>query len=591
MCRWCSLLACLCAAAACADEPTPEVPWFAVNFAQPWEDSAGSWTATPNAEASCEWTAASARLSFEGYTNAPVAFAPTVAPGQGPAVIETTVRLVDLAISRTIPAIPEDGARGALSVVMRADRRSLVYMGLTAQGWVELAGATPEVDAEAVYRISYDATISPPRVSYSVDGKGLVSAADASVSSFEARVASGTSQVEFYGAGEVSSLAGSRELMERQAAVVRRDGSFDYHADLAAACGAATNGAEVVLLRRVAAMDWAATSNGTPLRLDTRLVGSRQPIFAWQGDLPSDAQLPLDMPSGSAVDCILFSAADAAAQSAVHVHGDPGVVYTLGPDASGVRLRSGAVSLDPAGLVGFLSVPEDAHAFVGNLGAGDLGTLQCLYLQGGETTLCGTNTYSGATVLESGTLNLCGSLAGTNIQVWRHGEYVGAAPTNGVLAVEGGACVDAPLAANTVLADGASVAFQLSSTANGMVLIPHNALPAAGSVSVSVAVEGRYVATTRTALSGDVVAAVAGAPELAARGDAFAVVADGVTAVIANAVAGFWYAWEAADEPTGPFAPAGDSVRANLDGELEMSLAEPIQSRRFYRLCVSTAAP
>ena len=126
-------------------------------------------------------------------------------------------------------------------------------------------------------------------------------------------------------------------------------------------------------------------------------------------------------------------------------------------------------------------------------------------------------------------------------------------------------------------------------TANGMVLIPHNALSAAGNVSVSVAVEGRYVATTRTALSGDVVAAVAGAPELASRSDAFAVAADGVTAAIANAVGGFWYAWEAADTPTGPFAPAGNPVRASLDGELEMSLAEPIRSQRFYRLCVSTA--
>ena len=589
MCRWCSLLACLCAAA-CADEPTPEAPWFAVDFAQPWENSAGSWTATSNAGASCEWTAASARLLFEGYTNTPVAFAPAVAPGQEPAVIETTVTLVDLAISRTIPPVPEDGARGALSVVERADR-SLVYMGLTAQGWVELAGATPEIGAEAVYRISYDATLSPPRVSYSVDGKGLVSAADATVSSFEARVASGMSQVEFYGAGEVSSLAGSRELPERQAAVVRRDGSFDYHADLAAACGAATNGAEVVLLRRVAAMDWAATSNGTPLRLDARLVGSCQPIFAWQGELPSDAQLLLDMPSGSAVDCILFSVAGAPAQSAVHVHGDPGVVYTLGSDVSGVRLRSGAVSLDPAGLVGFLSVPEDAHAFVGNLCAGDLGTLQSLYLQGGETTLCGTNTYPGVTVLESGTLNLCGSLASTNIQVWQHGEYVGTTPTNGVLAVEGGACVDAPLAsANTVLSDGASVAFHLASTANGMVLIPHGALPAAGSVSVSVAVEGRFVATTRTALSGDVVAAVAGAPELAATGEAFTLADDGVSAVIANAVAGFWYHWEASDSPTGPFVKAGESVCARLDGTLVLSLEEPRRPQRFYRLCV-TAPP
>ncbi len=66
--------------------------------------------------------------------------------------------------------------------------------------------------------------------------------------------------------------------------------------------------------------------------------------------------------------------------------------------------------------------------------------------------------------------------------------------------------------------------------------------------------------------------------------------ADGVTAVIANAVSGFWYSWEAADEPTGPFTPVGDPVRASLDGELEMSLAEPIRSRRFYRLRVSGKA-
>ena len=157
-----------------------------------------------------------------------------------------------------------------------------------------------------------------------------------------------------------------------------------------------------------------------------------------------------------------------------------------------------------------------------------------------------------------------------------------------MFSVEGRACVDAPLTGgNVALADGAVVSFELETAENGMILVPRAALPVGGSVSVSVAVEGRFVATTRTALSGDVVAAVAGAPELAARRDAFAVAADGVTAVIANAVAGFWYSWEAADEPTGPFAPVGDPVRASLDGELEMSLAEPIRSRRFYRLRVS----
>ena len=55
-------------------------------------------------------------------------------------------------------------------------------------------------------------------------------------------------------------------------------------------------------------------------------------------------------------------------------------------------------------------------------------------------------------------------------------------------------------------------------------------------------------------------------------------------------VSGFWYSWEAADEPTGPFTPVGDPVRASLDGELEMSLAEPIRSRCFYRLRVSGKA-
>ena len=585
MCRWCSLLACLCAAAACADDPTPEVPWFAVDFAQPWHDGDGNWSVASGEGVSCEW--ADARLSFMMYTNSPVSFTPFSGAGHDCTTVEATLTLVDESVTRKMPAVPQDGARGALSVVERADH-VLVYLGLTAHGWIELAGATPEVGVPALCRLSYDATTSPPRVSYSVDGVELVSAADPSETSFETYAAPESPHVEFRGAGEVSSLSGTRELEERQAAVVRKDGSFDYHADLAAACGAATNGAEVVLLRPVPEMDWSATSNGVPLRLAGRLAKSRGPIFTLTDEVPLGARLALDMPPGSAVDCILFSAVDSAAQAAVHVHGDPGVVYTLGPAASGVRLRSGAVSLDPAGLVGFLSVSEGAHAFVGGLDADELGTMQSLYLQGGDVTLCGTNTYSGATVVESGTLEMCGVLTRSAIQVWERGGYAGAAATGGVFSVEGRACLDAPLTGgNVALADSAVVSFELETAENGMILVPRAALPVGGSVSVSVAVEGRFVATTRTALSGDVVAAVAGAPELAARRDAFAVAEDGVTAVIANAVAGFWYSWEAADEPTGPFAPVGDPVRASLDGELEMSLAEPIRSRRFYRLRVS----
>ena len=585
MCRWCSLLACLCAAAACADEPTPEVPWFAVDFAQPWHDGDGNWSVASGEGVSCEW--ANARLSFMMYTNAPVSFTPFSGADHDCTTVEATLTPVDESVTRKMPAVPQDGARGALSVVERADH-VLVYLGLTAHGWIELAGATPEVGVPALCRLSYDATTSPPRVSYSVDGVELVSAADPSEASFETYVAPESPHVEFRGAGEVSSLSGTRELPERQAAVVRRDGSFNYHPDLAGACGAATNGAEVVLLRPVPEMDWSATSNGVPLHLAGRLAKSRGPIFTLTDEVPPGARLALDMPPGSAVDCILFSAVDAAAQAAVHVHGDPGVVYTLAPAASGVRLRSGAVSLDPAGLVGFLSVPEGAHAFVGGLDADDLGTMESLYLHGGDVTLCGTNTYSGATVVESGMLEMCGVLTRSAVQVWERGGYAGAAATGGVFSVEGRACVDAPLTGgNVALADGAVVSFELETAENGMILVPRAALPVGGSISVSVAVEGRFVATTRTALSGDVVAAVAGAPELAARRDAFAVAADGVTAVIANAVAGFWYAWEAADAPTGPFAQVGDPVRASLDGELEMSLAEPIRSRRFYRLRVS----
>ena len=585
MCRWCSLLACLCAAAACADEPTPEVPWFAVDFAQPWHDGDGNWSVASGEGVSCEW--ANARLSFMMYTNAPVSFTPFSGADHDCTTVEATLTPVDESVTRKMPAVPQDGARGALSVVERADH-VLVYLGLTAHGWIELAGATPEVGVPALCRLSYDATTSPPRVSYSVDGVELVSAADPSEASFETYVAPESPHVEFRGAGEVSSLSGTRELPERQAAVVRRDGSFNSHPDLAGACGAATNGAEVVLLRPVPEMDWSATSDGVPLRLAGRLAKSRGPIFTLTDEVPPGARLALDMPPGSAVDCILFSAVDAAAQAAVHVHGDPGVVYTLAPAASGVRLRSGAVSLDPAGLVGFLSVPEGAHAFVGGLDADDLGTMESLYLHGGDVTLCGTNTYSGATVVESGMLEMCGVLTRSAVQVWERGGYAGAAATGGVFSVEGRACVDAPLTGgNVALADGAVVSFELETAENGMILVPRAALPVGGSISVSVAVEGRFVATTRTALSGDVVAAVAGAPELAARRDAFAVAADGVTAVIANAVAGFWYAWEAADAPTGPFAQVGDPVRASLDGELEMSLAEPIRSRRFYRLRVS----
>ena len=131
---------------------------------------------------------------------------------------------------------------------------------------------------------------------------------------------------------------------------------------------------------------------------------------------------------------------------------------------------------------------------------------------------------------------------------------------------------------------------ELAVAESGAILVPSSALPPAGNVAVSVAVEGPFAATTRTVLSGDVVVAVAGAPELAAISSAFAVAEDGVSAVIENAVAGFWYSWEAADTLAGPFLPVGSPVCARFDGELVLTLAEPMRARRFYRLCV-TAEP
>lgn len=587
MCRWCSLAALLCCAlSGAAEEPTPEAPWFAVDFSQPWQDAAGTWSVPPP-DATCDWTAAAARLAFAGLTNATVAFTPAEVPARGATTVEATMTLVDASLSRKLPDIP--AARGALAVVELNHRP--VYVGWTADGWVELAGATPAVDRPTVCKIAFDDTVSPPRVSYAVDGRWLAAASNADVSAFATADTGETPRVELYGAGEISSLAGSRELAARQAAVVRPDGSFDYHADLAEACGAATNGAEVLLLRRVEAMDWTATANGVPLRLAARLANARLPIFTLAEEPPPDARLPLDMPPGTAVDCLLFSAADAAAGGAVHVHGDPATVYTLSSGADGVRLRSGSLPLDIGGFVGYLAVAEGDRAFVGGLLPGDLGSRESLYVQGGDVTLCGTNAHAGATVVESGTLTLCGQLTRSAVQVWERGTYAGPPVTNGVFTVEGHARVDAPLAGtDAALADGASLAFDLDVAENGMILVPRAALPAGGGVAVSVAVRGRFEAFSRTTLSGDVVAAVAAAPELAARQDAFTVAEGRATAVVANATTGFWYGWEAADEATGPFKPAGEAVKAVFDGELEISLAEPPRPRRFYRLRV-TAAP
>ena len=69
-------------------------------------------------------------------------------------------------------------------------------------------------------------------------------------------------------------------------------------------------------LRQVQEMDWAATSNGTPLRLAGRLAKSREPIFTLADETPPGARLPLGMPPGEAVDCVLFSPFDAAAMDA-----------------------------------------------------------------------------------------------------------------------------------------------------------------------------------------------------------------------------------------------------------------------------------
>lgn len=319
-----------------------------------------------------------------------------------PAGIQARVRYADddIPAARHLPDLSSRGVQAALTVAQRADG-AFAFYGWTAQGWVELAGATPRLDADIDIRADVDASVSPATVRFAADGVALVAALDGTTRVFPAGGASGAriAAVDLEGAGEALSVAGERAFMERVAAVVRGD-QVAYYPDVASARRASTVDGAVTLLRpatiSVADLSGMLKVHGTALSGDRPALTVAGDAAAWARAKPL-----IELPAGFAGEGALLAPATDAALAALHVHGDAGMACTVFPREGVLQVREEPVPLDTGGFVAFWTVPEGARTFLRGLGEMPCGSENAFYVNGrGELVLCQTNAFTGKLVVE-----------------------------------------------------------------------------------------------------------------------------------------------------------------------------------------------
>lgn len=347
-----------------------------------------------------------ARGATNGVTVCDTAEGRTLAPTQQlaastPAGIRARVRYADEDIPgvRRLPDLSARGVQAALTVAQRMDG-AFAFYGWTADGWIELEGAVPQVDTDIDIRADVDASRAPATVRYSADGVPLV-ACGSGGGALAVAEARGVAAVDLVGAGDVSEVSGERELVERVAAVVRGD-EVAYCPDLASARRTAKNGGAVTLLRptTVAAVD---DLYGRLALHETALAGGVSAL-TWAGDVAalSGEKALIELPAGFTGDGALWSPASPEALAALHVHGAAGVPCTVYPHADGgLHVREERLPLDDGGYVAYFTVPEGARTFLRGLSDSQCGTENTLYVNGlGELVLCQTNAFTGRLVIE-----------------------------------------------------------------------------------------------------------------------------------------------------------------------------------------------
>lgn len=389
MCGWREALAALAAVTALAvsaDAPTAFDLWFAGDYAA--TNAPGAWRPEP-----------------DGW----LAFTPEAARPAGGAREVRTFRAAMRPFSSRA-ALPDLAAAGARGAVLAANRhpRGPVFFGWTRDGWVELAGAVPDGgDALQEVSVELDDAVSPAAVSYAVDGVRLVAADDVSRTRFPAGAPAGTdgAPLAMRGAGRLGAFSAVREASERTAAVRQADGTWRTFADVPSAAAAARDaGEEVVVLRRTEL----ARPSAAPLALTPDLLAASRPPLRVAESWPAGGEQVVRVPAGTWSN-VLF-AEPARAVRHLHVHGEPGRVYRLEPDAAAdaVRLSVEEVHLDAGAFTGWLRIPEGGRLFAAGLADVQMGSDRSLYVQGnGVLTLCGTNGISGGVQVESGRLEFC----------------------------------------------------------------------------------------------------------------------------------------------------------------------------------------
>lgn len=500
-------------------------------------------------------------------------FTPTVQlPAHSPAAIDARVIFgeADVGAARQLRALPAT-SETALTVASN-DRGELAYFGWTANGWIELSGATPALNTPLHLRIETDTSIEPATIRFSADGQFLSAANDSTHITFASALPADSlfASVQATHDLKVESVTGERELTERVAAVVTGESVVGYFSSLAAARHhAAEVSGEVTLLRPTSVSD-PRDLDGT-FRIADSAVCDKQPVLTYVGDPTQLAgtHALISLPEGNLPTIPFAAPADPALLATLHLHGDAGFVYSLYPSTDTYHLTRQALQQDRGAFTAFLTTPERGRSFLRGLADGTCGSENALYVNGlGSLDLCAADAFTGEIYLEASHLLSRGGLARAVFDVLTE-------PAALELADEPNAA-DAPvtLTNNTVVLTGVTDDLLERLT---LTLAPDTRRLA-------------YLVRNGSAL----VAKVAEAPRLVAS-DSFSFSltrGEGglrLTATLANAIAGFSYGWTAADNPSGPFIAVGTPVTATRDGSLTLVLDEPPQTRRFYRFHVEAS--
>ncbi|MBR1837741.1 MAG: InlB B-repeat-containing protein, partial [Kiritimatiellae bacterium] len=195
--------------------------WFAENAGTYPEAAMGSWTVPERDESS----ASGATLAIETAMKDPLWYAPGSAEPEGKRTTVSARVKVNVGKGRNfLPDMTGEEMVGMLTACDEEDGRGAAYYAfVSGEGWVRLAGATP--DPTTFVDIEFEARFheAAPSVAYRVDGVPLCDAADATRTAFPSgSSATSLSGLGFSGTGTLGDFDGRWRDVEADSAVLIR---------------------------------------------------------------------------------------------------------------------------------------------------------------------------------------------------------------------------------------------------------------------------------------------------------------------------------------------------------------------------------